>query len=243
MLATTFNLPNGDSLPAIQNDEGEWFFSAQDTCTHAEISSSKNATTWIKNNVPPKWYMEIKIPGKEGRPSMYLSKPGFYFAVCQGRSLKAMNFRDWVFEDLLVKLEASGGYIMPTATSEQIQALRQELDQRDAYIDHQEKTIDYLVDCKHVKEIVYQFAMNNIEYTPDKKYIASGTLWDMWVDWSDKHYHRRGRKLIKIYQEDFRKYMRELFPKTDKRFYVDPKNGYADVEHARVKPTIDPFGE
>lgn len=178
-----------------------------------------------------------------GRVVWFVSEAGCYGLAMAAKTEASKKFKRWLKHDVLPKLRASGGYIMPTATSEQIQALRQELDQRDAYIDHQEKTIDYLVDCKHVKEIVYQFAMNNIEYTPDKKYIASGTLWDMWVDWSDKHYHRRGRKLIKIYQEDFRKYMRELFPKTDKRFYVDPKNGYADVEHARVKPTIDPFGE
>jgi prophage antirepressor-like protein len=111
MLATTFNLPTGDNLPAFQNNKGEWFFSAQDTCIHAEISSSKNAAAWVKNNIPSKWYLEIKIPGKEGRPSLYLSKPGFYFAVCQGKSLKAMSFRDWVFEDLLLKLESQGLYI------------------------------------------------------------------------------------------------------------------------------------
>jgi prophage antirepressor-like protein len=120
----------GESLPAVKNDKGEWFFSAQDTCVFAEVSTAKNATTWIKNNVPSKWLLEIKIPGKEGRPSLYLTKPGFYYAVSQGKSLKAIEFRDWVFEVLLLKIEASGGYIMPTATSEQLSGLIKEANQK-----------------------------------------------------------------------------------------------------------------
>lgn len=233
----------GESLPAVLLNNGDWIFNSGEVCVFAGIVSRKaDASRWIKDNLPQKWWLEFKPEGV-GRPGIYLTLSGFLYAISMGKSEIALGFRDEVYDNILPNVILKGGYISDKLTSEQIQALRQELDQRDAYIDHQEKTIDYLVDCKHVKEIVYQFAMNNIEYTPDKKYIASGTLWDMWVDWSDKHYHRRGRKLIKIYQEDFRKYMRELFPKTDKRFYVDPKNGYADVEHARVKPTIDPFGE
>lgn len=113
MNITTFQVRGtSESLPAILLDTGEWFFSAQDTCVFAEVATPKNATTWIKNNIPPKWYREIKIPGKEGRPSIYLTKPGFYYAVCQGKSLKATNFRDWVFEDLLVKIESQGFYVM-----------------------------------------------------------------------------------------------------------------------------------
>jgi prophage antirepressor-like protein len=129
MLLKMFTVQSTESeLPAIQDDTGNWYFSAKETVIFAEVSDSTNATKWVKNNVPSKWYSEIKTPGKEGRPSLYLTKPGFFYAICQGKSLKAMAFRDWVFEDLLLKLEASGAYIMPNATSKQLEASKAEIE-------------------------------------------------------------------------------------------------------------------
>jgi prophage antirepressor-like protein len=116
-------------LPAVKLDNGDWIFSAKATCVFADLTTEKNAASWVRNNIPPKWYLEFKIPGHEGRPGLYLTKPGFYYAICQGRSESAMKFRDEVFEVILPKIDASGGYIMPNATSDQLEALTAEIEQ------------------------------------------------------------------------------------------------------------------
>lgn len=40
-------------LPAIQFDDGTWYFSAQAVCLFAELASKENASRWVKMNVPP----------------------------------------------------------------------------------------------------------------------------------------------------------------------------------------------
>jgi len=131
MRVEIFRLEEIDAeLPAIQFDDGSWYFSAQETCFFAEVASKANASKWVRTNIPSKWVQEIKATDGNGRPGLYLSKPGFYWAVCQGKSEIALKFRDWVFEDVLVKIEASGGYIMPTATSEQLGGLIKEANQK-----------------------------------------------------------------------------------------------------------------
>jgi len=116
-----------EELPAVLLDDGAWLFSAQDTCVFGEIATRVNAAKWVRTNVPPKWVVELKTKEGNGRPGLYLTKPGFYFAVCQGKSEMAIKFRDEVFETILPKIDASGGYIMPTATSEQLEALQAEI--------------------------------------------------------------------------------------------------------------------
>jgi prophage antirepressor-like protein len=61
--------------------------------------------------------------GKPGRPSWYLREPGIYQMIFESKSDIAQRFQCWVFEEVLPKLRADGGYIMPNATSEQIRAL------------------------------------------------------------------------------------------------------------------------
>lgn len=96
-----------EELPAIQLDTGDWIFSVVEVCLFAELASKKNAATWVRNNIPSKWVMEFKLPGKEGRPGLYLTKPGFYYAICQGNSEVALKFRDEVFEVILPKIDVS----------------------------------------------------------------------------------------------------------------------------------------
>lgn len=116
-----------ENLPAILLDTGVWLFSAQETCIFGELATRVNASKWVRNNIPAKWIVELKTKEGGGRPGLYLTKPGFYFAICQGQSEMAIKFRDEVFENILPKIDASGGYIMPSATSKQIEALKAEL--------------------------------------------------------------------------------------------------------------------
>jgi prophage antirepressor-like protein len=54
----------------------------------------------------------------------FVSESGFYSLVMGSNKPIAKKFKKWVCSDVLPKLRASGGYIMPTATSEQLEALQ-----------------------------------------------------------------------------------------------------------------------
>jgi prophage antirepressor-like protein len=129
MKLVTFELEAiAGSLPAIQFENGEWYFAAKAVCEFADVSNSANAANWVRSNVPGKWTKEIKMPGKAGRPALYLSRPGFYFAICQGSSEKAHQFRDEVFEVILPKIAADGGYIQSSISDAQAGRLQENLD-------------------------------------------------------------------------------------------------------------------
>lgn len=65
----------------------------------------------------------FKIAVGVGQPAWYLSEPGIYQLLFSSKHPKAVEFQRWVFEDVLPKLRASGGYVMPAATSEQLAEL------------------------------------------------------------------------------------------------------------------------
>ena len=70
-------------------------------------------------------YREFKVG--RGRPALYVCESGVYRLILRSKSKFALDFQDWLTEEVLPKLRASGGYIVPTATSEQLEALQQEI--------------------------------------------------------------------------------------------------------------------
>jgi prophage antirepressor-like protein len=87
-----------------------------------------NAANIIKNNVRAKWWIDLPNPNG-GKPIRCLFEPGAYQLAGNPmfQSEFAEKFQDWLYEEVLPKLRASGGYIMPTASSEQLEALQAEI--------------------------------------------------------------------------------------------------------------------
>jgi prophage antirepressor-like protein len=228
-----FNVQStNEQLPAIQDSKGEWYFSAKETVLFAEVATANNASAWVKNNIPPKWYLEIKTPGKEGRPSLYLTKPGFYYAVCQGKSLKAMDFRDWVFETLLLKLEASGGYIMPNATSEQIEALQADLAEKKLIIDEKQKLIENMIQSSHPKRLKSpEFEHEGLAKWMKANFIVTNKVDDDWA---------KGQEVYDFFKRDCYVYRKDS-PSTPCRTFTEFKKALAVSAHLfNWKPYITP---
>jgi prophage antirepressor-like protein len=90
--------------------------------------NANNAAAIARANVRSKWIVEIPTL-KGGKPIVCLFEPGAYQLAGNPmfQTELAEEFQDWLFEDVLPKLRASGGYIMPNATSEQLEALQAEI--------------------------------------------------------------------------------------------------------------------
>jgi prophage antirepressor-like protein len=98
-------------------------------------------------------YREFQV-GK-GRPALYVCESGVYRLILRSKAPIASEFQDWLTEEVLPKLRASGGYIMPTATSDQLQALVQKHEETIA--DLKQKSIRYLIQKSSASSFCFEF--------------------------------------------------------------------------------------
>ena len=117
---TSFNHPFFGGLTIHKDEKGREYYRAIDVCSCLRLS---NATVAIQRHVNPKHIFQFDDGTNRAGLTNYLSEPGVYQLIFKSKTDFAEQFQDWVFEEVLPKLRASGGYIMPTATSEQLGAL------------------------------------------------------------------------------------------------------------------------
>lgn len=113
---------NSSEVAIVKDSLGNLWLRATVACEKLEFSDAhRTVTTYCK----PHQYQQFKVGN--GRPALYVNESGFYRLTLKSKSVAAEEFIDWLTEDVLPKLRASGGYIMPNATSEQLEALKAEI--------------------------------------------------------------------------------------------------------------------
>jgi prophage antirepressor-like protein len=89
----------------------------------------------------------------EGKSTWFVSEAGIYGLAMISKTERAKEFKRWIKHDILPKLRATGGYIMESVSSEQIQPLQQELNAAKAKLEkseyqytvrHQENSIELM---------------------------------------------------------------------------------------------------
>lgn len=225
MELTNFEFPElNDVLPAIRLDDDSWYFSAKETCVFADLSSTTTAARWVRTNVPSKWIREIKTPG-DGRPGLYLSKAGFYWAVSQGKSETALKFRDLVFEVILPTIDSTGYYIAPKITDEQLEKLESQIKELKKEVKSLESTnksldkqLDYYVIGRKLsadEEVnQYRLRMKYLESVSPPEYREHAIHYARFVSELESPgflYRKFADKLTeKQYKEYMRKYVKEF---------------------------------
>lgn len=86
--------------------------------------NKNNSSEIVKNNVRAKWWIDLPNPNG-GHKIRCLFEPGVYQLAGNPmfQTELAESLQDYMFEVVFPKIRASGGYIMPTATSDEVQAL------------------------------------------------------------------------------------------------------------------------
>lgn len=118
-----FDHPKFGSLTIYVDENGKEFYKANDVCIALRLANTSEQVKRIKD----KWVFKFADGLSNSGKALYLSEPGLYAMIFRSKTLQASEFQDWVFEEVLPKLRTSGGYIMPTATSEQLEALQSEI--------------------------------------------------------------------------------------------------------------------
>lgn len=104
-------------------EKTKYWFRATDLCQilFAKGNSHKYVTLHCKE-----WqYREFQVG--MGRPALYVCESGVYRLILRSKAPVALDFQDWLTEEVLPKLRTSGAYVMPNITSEQLEALKAEI--------------------------------------------------------------------------------------------------------------------
>lgn len=113
--------PGLDDRTYFQNAETkEYWFHASNVC---KVLGYTNPTSALAIHCDDdEKFMEIE----SGRQTWFVSESGCYGLAMGAKNDIAKKFKRWLKHDVLPKLRASGGYIMPNATSEQLAGLVKE---------------------------------------------------------------------------------------------------------------------
>jgi prophage antirepressor-like protein len=155
-------------LPAVLLDNGTWLFHAHKVCEFADVTTKTNENRWVKENIPLKWTEEFRRFDQVGRPATYLKLPGFLYTLTVGNSEIALDFRNEVYENILPSIIEKGGYISPTATSEQMTVMQSQLDIQQSMILEMGRE---LTDLKSKKK---EFETNKGDWETDINNDANG---------------------------------------------------------------------
>jgi prophage antirepressor-like protein len=201
--------------------------------------NATNAAAITRSNVRAKWLIELPTP-KGGRPMLCLFEPGCYQLAGNPmfQTELAERFQDWLFEKVLPKLRASGGYIMPKATSEQLEALQSE-------IADLERINKALTRETNTKFIIQQFILQNLEFKkgslpkgfnqPGSNYILAEKAYERletWLEYQGYDLRISSDSFIKLLDVCFK----EIPATKSDRFYISNKNGFGDIENAVLMP-------
>jgi prophage antirepressor-like protein len=111
-----------DSLRFYKDDStGKEYVNMMDL---AKILLLPKNTNDVLNRVWAEYRFKLAVG--VGQPGWWVNEYGVHQMIFSSQHPQAVEIQKWVFEDVLPKLRARGGYLMPSATSEQIEALKAE---------------------------------------------------------------------------------------------------------------------
>lgn len=117
----TIHLFKGISFEAKFVDGKLWFI-AKDVCDFLEFSNvSRTVKEYCREWHYKKWHF-----GGDGRPALYLTLAGVIRLCLRSKNPNALDFQDWVTDDVLPEILLNNIYISPEATKEDVIKAAQE---------------------------------------------------------------------------------------------------------------------
>lgn len=118
LTSETFDFSAGNfTLSGFTTNDGKQWFSAQIICNNLDIVDVAYAVSRL-----PYDDKAITVTNRNGRPvrNLIVTEPGLYRLIFTSRKNTAVQFQNWVFNDVLPEIRAYGGYISPAATEDQL---------------------------------------------------------------------------------------------------------------------------
>lgn len=114
---------DSDEVNIIQLEDDSIWFQFSHLC---KVLGYKNPSVAIQTHCED--YEIRKLDIGQYQEVNFISESGFYSLVLGSKKPKAKQFKKWICTEVLPKVRASGGYISSAATSDQLQALKEEIE-------------------------------------------------------------------------------------------------------------------
>lgn len=230
-----FTVQNWD-FEIFQDENGDFAFHGATVCDYFGI---KNPSVSIQRHVDEDWRFKASVELGKGSNAWMIKEPGLYQLAMAAKTPMAKQFQRWVYGTVLPKLRASGGYIMPNATSKQLEALEEEIKELQEINAKVFKKNRELLDSQYLRNQIFQFLDCSIQFKAGmtasdgkrgKNYILSQDLYEQYKKWCKLKGHIVAEDGVFFHHVD--QWCKSLpLPKT-KRPFISKKNGFGDLENA-----------
>lgn len=106
---TIFSSDLFGQIRTTMDEKGNPLFSLRDVTFALEIKNPNQ----LKNRLNPKGVCSIYLLTNGGRQLMdFINEPNLYRCVFQSRKKSAIQFQDWIFEEVLPSIRNNGGYLV-----------------------------------------------------------------------------------------------------------------------------------
>jgi len=225
------------------DDRDDFWFALTDVLTLAKTSTDPAKAQAIIGEVFDDGVIKLHpIPDSMGRlqETIFIHESAFTFLVSRFRTETGKKLNRYIHKELLPTIRKTGGYVSPSATKEQLEALQAQIEQQQRQLAEQQQRIELLTTHAKILEnqsdrisFIGDFLGANFIFAP-RKYVMSQDVYARWEVWTGKETAALFTK-----SEVFRTidtYLKTIQLPKSKRFYIDKEGGYGDLENAQLIP-------
>lgn len=108
-----FNSPMFGELRVTRNEKGELLFCLKDVCNSLGLQVGATAKR-LRGDINSNNVSSITVldANNHGQQMYFVTEPDLYRCIFQSRKPRAREFRDWVFNEVLPSLRATGAYVV-----------------------------------------------------------------------------------------------------------------------------------
>lgn len=108
-----FNSPMFGELRVTRNEKGELLFCLKDVCNSLGLQVGATAKR-LRGDINSTNVSSITVldANNHGQQMYFVTEPDLYRCIFQSRKPRAREFRDWVFNEVLPSLRATGAYVV-----------------------------------------------------------------------------------------------------------------------------------
>ncbi len=192
-----FNFENQSVRTEMINNEV--FFCASDVCKILQYANNREA---IHDNCKIEGVATSDILTKGGKQkAVFINEQNLYRLIMRSKMPKAINFQDWIFNEVLPRIRKTGSYNMPKINSTFLLQIAEEMQKKENLIAEQQHTIE--LQCDTIHEISNTQASYSIRESKNRLMCEEKQLKEFLKSKKWIQYLSDGEKGKKIYSTSY----------------------------------------
>ena len=219
------------------DEQGDFWFALIDVLRMADSKTvAANAQKTVEANLGKGLLNEKPLPDATGfiQNTVIVHEAAFTFLVSRFRTELGKKLNRYIHVELLPTIRKTGGYISPSASKEQLEALQQQIQDQQARIEELSFQNKILENHSDRLGFIADFLGCNFVFAPNK-YVMSQDVLARFRKWTGKETSDlfTNSQILRLIDEN-----NKLSPlPKHKRFYMKANDGgYGDLENAQMLP-------